>query len=298
MAGGFKKGLILVNAYTRSETELNQPKRLKEELEKRGIEAEIKRNDFFPVIIDGGNVTSRIHGYDFCVYLDKDKYVSEMLESAGLRLFNSHSAIRICDDKMRTFITLAGRGLKMPKTLAGLLCYTEDAHVKENEILVIEAELGYPVVIKESYGSLGKGVYLAKDRTELTEVMTHLKGRPHVFQRFIGQSRGTDARIIVIGGKAIGGMLRRSVHDFRSNVELGGEAVPYNPPPEVSSAAQTAAKVIGLDYCGVDVLFAEDGPCICEVNSNAFFGGFEKVTGINVAKRYAEHIIKEIYGSD
>ena len=56
------------------------------------------------------------------------------------------------------------------------------------------------------------------------------------------------------------------------------------------------AKILNLDYCGVDVLFGKDGYLICEVNSNAFFDGIEAATGINVARAYAEHICSQIYG--
>ena len=63
----------------------------------------------------------------------------------------------------------------------------------------------------------------------------------------------------------------------------------------VSIAAELAASVLGLDYCGVDLLYGESGePIVCEVNSNAFFEGLEGATGVNVAKLYAEHIVKEI----
>ncbi len=292
-----KKGLILVNAYSKLKSSLNQSERLKEELEKLGISVDIKHNDFFAAVIDGdGNIKARTSGYDFCIYLDKDKYVSHMLEKCGMRLFNTHEAIENCDDKMLTSIILAGNGIPMPKTLSGLLCYDPEEKTDGRVFDTIEKELGYPLVIKTSYGSLGKGVYKAENRGELESIAENLKCTQHLFQQFIKASYGKDIRVIVIGGKFTAAMVRESYGDFRSNLELGGKGTPYAPPQEVINMCEKAAKLLNLDYCGIDVLFGERGYYICEVNSNAFFGGIERVTGINVAKKYAEHIYNCIYG--
>ena len=61
-------------------------------------------------------------------------------------------------------------------------------------------------------------------------------------------------------------------------------------------AAEKAAQALKLDYCGVDLLYGEDGPVLCEVNSNAFFEGLEAATGVNVAKLYAEYIVGTMGG--
>ena len=102
---------------------------------------------------------------------------------------------------------------------------------------------------------------------------------------------GSCKRVIVVGGRAVGAMRRIAQGDFRSNAELGGRAESVSPDGEAVRIAERAAALLGLDYCGVDLLPTADGYLLCEVNSNAFFGTFERVTGINVAARYAEHII-------
>lgn len=288
------KGLILVNAYTKSEHELNQPRRIQAELEGLGVKCELLRNDFVPAYISGyasGGVRSdAASAYDFCVYLDKDPYCSHLLEKTGLRLFNSANAVEVCDDKMRTHIALAGI-VPMPKTVASPLCYTEHAPVSEQFLSQTEQLLGYPVVVKECYGSLGKGVYLAHERKELELLAAKLQRVPHLYQQFIAESTGTDLRVIVIGGKAVAAMRRISQGDFRSNAELGGRGEAAQLTPECRQVAERAAQALGLDYCGVDLLLSANGPMVCEVNSNAFFGTFERVTGINVARMYAEYII-------
>ena len=289
-----KRGLILINAYSNLPHALNQSQRIKEELEALGAQADVRRNNFFPAIIDnGGTIARAVENYDFCVYLDKDKYVSQMLEKTGLRLFNPHAAVQACDDKMTTAVLLAGH-VPMPKTIPSPLCYDAQEPVSEAAVSRIEAELGYPLVVKTSYGSLGKGVFKAENRKELQALCERFKCVPHLFQRFVRESFGRDMRIIVIGGKTVAAMVRQSENDFRSNIELGGTGTAVAPPCEVQQMCETAARVLELDYCGIDVLFEKNGYSICEVNSNAFFGGIEKVTGANVARRYAEHILKNV----
>lgn len=296
MVEDMKKGLILVNAYSKLASGLNGSQRLKEELKKLGISADIRRNDFFAAQINGsGNIESKTAWYDFCIYLDKDKYISHMLEKSGLRLFNSHTAIEACDDKMLTSIILADSGIPMPKTLAGLLCYDEGEEIGEHILDSVESALGYPLIIKTSYGSLGKGVYKADSREELEKLAKELKCTPHLFQQFIKESCGKDLRAIVIGGKFVAAMVRSSNGDFRSNLELGGTAQPFDPPQEVINLCERVAEILKLDYCGIDVLFGNGCYYICEVNSNAFFGGIERVTKVNIAKAYAEYIYNTIY---
>lgn len=292
----FNRGLILINAYSSLPTALNQAGRLREEFAALGISVDIVRNGEILLTTDGnGGIVSGAQGYDFCVYLDKDKYCSQLLEKSGLRLFNSHSAIRACDDKAVTHILLSQNGVKMPATMFGLLCYDESASVSGKYLDKVEKALGYPVIVKESFGSLGKSVYKADDRVSLEIIAEKLKLRPHIFQQFIAESAGTDARVIVIGGKVIAAMKRVSDKDFRSNIELGGKGEKFGCPADMADLCIKVAQILGLDYCGIDVLFGKDGYYICEVNSNAFFGGIERVTGVNVARAYAKYICGELY---
>ncbi|MBR2023512.1 MAG: RimK family alpha-L-glutamate ligase [Clostridia bacterium] len=290
-----QRGVILINAYLKSQSQKRQAERLQEELANVGLTADILRNDAFFACVDGEIRSLLPEKYAFCVYLDKDKYMSQMLENTGLRLFNPHSAIRDCDDKMQTYLCLAGKGVPLMKTLPGLLCYEPTEPIHLQSVQRIEQEIGYPVVVKESFGSLGKNVYLAKDRAELLAVMEQLKCRPHLFQKTALSSMGKDVRVIVVGGKVLGAMLRKSDVDFRSNIELGGTGTPYKLSKSWEELCVRVAEILSLDYCGIDLLFGENGePMVCEVNSNAFFGGFESVTGVNVAKAYAEYIKKSI----
>lgn len=289
-----KKGFIIINGYSTLSTSLNQAKRLKEEFEKLGVEISVIKNNEFLCAIKNSNISCAVKDYDFCIYLDKDKYVSKMLEMAGVRLFNSHESIRVCDDKMETYIALAGSGVPIVDTLPGPLCYTQGVKVETSLLDKVENELGYPVILKSSYGSLGSGIFKADNRLELENLSNNLIAVPHIFQKFIKESSGLDTRVIVIGGKVVASMQRRSTTDFRSNIELGGKGYSVELSGENKQVAEKTARVLGLDYCGIDLLHSSSGAVVCEVNSNAFFGGIESVTKVNVAKAYAEHILNVI----
>lgn len=289
------KGIIITNAYWNSQTEYNQAERLKEEFNSMGVGIDIRRNIFLAYIKDT-DIANLVQEYDFCVYLDKDKYLSQMLEKSGMKIFNSHQSIIDCDDKMQTFIKLSGSGIPMPSTYSGLLCYNEKEKLNTEALKTLEKSLGYPMIVKASYGSLGKDVYKADNREELELISNKLKSKPHLFQKFIAHSSGKDIRVIVINGKFIGAMMRESTQDFRSNIELGGQGKIFHADDELIKLCEKVSNVLGLDYCGIDMLFGESGYLVCEVNSNAFFGGIERVTGINIAKQYAQHIYNTIYG--
>lgn len=288
------KGLILQNAYYHTPSTDYQGERLAAELNKLGVYCDIKNNDFFGAKIEGGNLKNAATGYDFCIYLDKDKYLSYALEKCGVRLFNRHEAIQLCDDKALTFLYLAGKGIPMPKTLPGLLCYDPSAEILKDTCEVLEKELGFPMVAKQCYGSLGKFVYKIDNRAELQKKCGELKCTPHLFQKFIAESAGRDIRVIVIGGKAVAAMERTSQTDFRSNIELGGKGTPKEIDEKLKTLCEKSANLLGLDYCGIDILYGKEGYMLCEVNSNAFFGGMERVTGINVARLYADHILTTV----
>ena len=289
------KGLIVVNAYAKS-TETRQVLRLREEFFKLGVPTDTVRNDNFFAQVGDGEYAHELSDYDFCIYLDKDKYASRVL-SKYMRLFNSAAAIENCDDKMTTHILLDGRGIPMPPTVAGLLCYDQTAEVNDGAVDSVVKTLGLPVIVKQAYGSLGSGVFKADTRKQLKTLMPKLKCEPHLFQKYIQSSHGRDLRVIVVGGKVLGGIERRSNGDFRSNIGLGGSATKADVPQTVQDYAIKAASILGLDYCGIDFLYGKSDEefYLCEVNSNAFFDAFEQATNINVAGAYARHIIEIIH---
>ncbi len=291
-----RKALCIVNGFAKSEASLHYYSRMEEELKKLGFELELKTNqELLTFINDSGEIVNRIKDiYEFCLYLDKDGYISKMLEMSGMRLFNSSEAIYLCDDKMLTHIFLANKGIKMPKTYSAPLNYSlsNDSTFLE----YIEKELPFPLIAKRNYGSLGKGVFLLKNHDELLDFESKYKSEPHIYQEFIESSFGFDYRIILVGGKYVAGMKRYNDNgDFRSNIAQGGKSKIEKIGDTYINLAEKTAKELKLDYCGIDLLQGKNGePVLCEVNSNAFLDGIERTTGINVAKEYALHIIKSL----
>ncbi len=288
------KGLIIVNAYAKEANQLNQPLRLKEELEKIGVATDIRPLDVSACGIADGDVAVKYKGYDFCVFYDKDKHALLQLEKSGLKCFNRYSAMTDCDDKMLTYIKLAGFGIPMPETYSSPLCYSPYAETNDGDIDFLADKLGFPMIVKECYGSLGKGVHIARNKAELADFSERLRFVPHVYQKFIAESAGTDLRVIVVGGKYVGAMKRTSSGDFRSNVSAGGRGEAFDADEKTMALAEKIARILRLDYCGIDFLFGKNGLILCEANSNAFFKEFEKVTGINVAEKYAAHIVRSV----
>lgn len=291
------QGLILINGYPNGEKFYRQAERIANELRGLGVETDVYRNGEIAAMIGStGDVTAFTpKKYDFAVYLDKDKYLGKMLEKTGLRLFNSATAVETCDDKMTTYLALQNAGVRLAESIPAPLCYTPNAKADERFLQTVAKELGFPLVMKSSYGSFGAGVQLVRDMTELIETEQKNLYRPHFYQAFIAESSGRDIRVIVIGGKAAAAMERVAMNgEFRSNIELGGKGRKITLSPEYATLAERAAIALGLDYCGVDVLETSDGGVICEVNSNAFFEGLENTTGINVAKKYAEYIFEQV----
>lgn len=290
-----KKALCLLNAFVQTEGPIHFYHRMKDELALLGFDLEYKTNADINIYIGSdGKLQSHLEDYSFVLYLDKDLYVSYLLEDLGYILFNNAKAIRLCDDKMLTHMALSNQGIKMPKTISAPLNYS--GLISLPFISALEKELNYPFVAKDNFGSLGKNVFLIKNHDELLSFeKTHYQS-PRLYQEFISSSFGFDYRLIVIGNKFVAGMKRvNSEGDFRSNIACHGKGEKAEIPLSYIEVAEKASKILNLDYCGIDILKGKNGePILCEVNSNAFLKGIEEVTGENIAQKYASLIANKI----
>ena len=272
-------------------------KRYKEEFSKLGISLDVFVNDGTLAMIKDNELSINLPKCDFIIYLDKDIYLARILEKAGYRLFNKADFIKLCDDKALTNIACASRGIKMPDTITGPLFYSQE--LKEENFKFLDdviAKLGLPLILKRVYGSLGLGVYLIKTKEELIEAYKEHCRAPILFQKYVGSSYGVSARVIIIDKKVIGGFIRYNKTDFRSNFGDNASSRPLKEGDKCFKLASYIAKELDIEYAGIDFMFLESGePILCEINSNAFFEEFEKVTGINVAKEYALMIKRKIY---
>jgi len=288
----FMKVLIVVNAYIKNASQLSQAERIDGELSALGAAVEVKRN-FNLAEISGNRVSAEKYG--FCVYLDKDRVAARLLEKSGLRLFNTAAAIEVCDDKMLTNTALAGLGFNVPDCIYAPLCYNADSIPDSGFLNGVAKRLGFPLVAKSNYGSLGAGVELVADKEQLYKYEERNLLSPHFYQKLIDCGCGRDTRVLVIGGRAVCAMDRINESDFRSNIELGGRGEKAELDGVLADMCVGVANCLGLDYCGIDVLTGKDGArYICEVNSNAFFAAAERVCGVNVAKAYAQYMLKKM----
>ncbi len=287
-------GLIITNQEIgHSEYKIS---RFKEEFSKLGISLDVVKNDGTLAEIKDNSVQLNIPKCDFIIYLDKDQYLARMLEKAGKRLFNKAEFIKLCDDKMLTFIKCSDMGIKMPDTFAGPLVYTSIQEPHLEFLNKVINKLGFPMVVKKVYGSLGEGVFLVNDKEELISLYKEICHNPILFQRYVSSSQGRSIRVIVIDGKPFGAFIRKNGGDFRSNfgTTAGSEKL-ENSAKYLVFAAKIAEK-LQIEYAGIDLLDDVNGDIVmCEINSNAFFEEFEKTTGLNVAKEFAKMVVRKVY---
>ena len=284
-----KEALYIENGFWQSEGTRALKRSLTEAGQRQGLRLIARPNTDFmrPDSLRGLPKTA--------LFWDKDLRLAEEMERAGLRLFNRAEAIRLCDDKTLTWLHLKGSGIPMPDTL---LCpmtfpnvgYTVTAFLKEAADV-----LGLPFVIKQGRGSFGSQVYLVHSVAEAVDILCPCAGEPVLFQRFVSESAGRDVRVYVVGGRVVASMGRVNLTgDFRANVENGGKAVAHAPTPREEELALQACRLLGLDFGGVDLLYGQDGPLLCEVNSNAHFKALQAVSGVSPADAIVAHMLEHM----
>ncbi len=230
---------------------------------------------------------------DTVLFWDKDVRLARALTRCGVRVVNSAEAIALCDDKAATHLTLAGHRIPMPHTLVAPMTYTQLGKEESRWFLRRAVSLlGFPMVVKECYGSLGGQVYLVQNEEELWERALSLGSRPFILQQFV-QPAGEDFRLYVVGDRVAAAMRRRAADgDFRANVALGGHAEAYTPTEEEVWIARRSCQLLGLTFGGVDLLHDENGrPLLCEVNSNAHMAGITTCTGVDIAAEIIRMVI-------
>ncbi len=278
-------------------------KRLKEEAIKRGhevvvvnytlCEARIEKNK--PVVVYRGEVLSGIDVIIPRISSSYTRYGSAIVRQFEVQgVFTTTSSISIVRsrDKLRSIQILSRSGIGIPKTIFSRGITDIDDVMKELG--------GPPIIIKLARGTHGRGVVLAESRKAAKSVLQGFylmddDGTNILMQEFIEESAGQDIRALVVGGKVVASMKRQSLtDDFRSNLHQGGEGTAVKLTDEEARVAVKAARAMGLQICGVDLMRSKRGPLVLEVNSSPGFA-IEKVTGRNVAEKildYVEHNAK------
>lgn len=208
-------------------------------------------------------------------------------EMMGIYCVNRSIAITRSRDKLRCLQLLSRKGLGLP--------VTGFSHSPGDIRDLITMVGGPPLVIKLLEGTQGIGVVLAETFNAAESVIEAFLGLKVniMVQEYIKEAEGVDVRCLVVGGKVVAAMERVSkAGEFRSNIHRGGSGRSIDLTPEERKTAILAAKLVGLNVAGVDMLRSQRGPLILEVNSSPGLEGIEKTTRIDVASAIIKHIEK------
>ena len=289
-------GWLVVNAFLRSEKFEEIYARLIRAFSLRGVRL-LRKSNAELVSVLGTPILNRP---DFVLFWDKDIPLAYRLENAGLRLFNRPKGIELCDDKAMTALALEKAGIPHPRTIVAPLKFDSGPYGDDSFLDSVAELLGFPLVAKERVGSFGAQVHLLESPEEIRAV---LRARPEsgwIFQEYVETSFGRDIRIQTLGDKVAAATARFGAPgDFRSNVTAGGRMEPIGPPLTFQEAALNAARELGLDFAGVDLMYGEgETPIICEVNSNAHFVNLDNALGISFEEMLAEYVLDETLRRD
>jgi ribosomal protein S6--L-glutamate ligase len=213
--------------------------------------------------------------------------VLRQFEMIGSFPLNESVAISRSRDKLRSLQLLSRKGVGLPNT--GFAHHPDDIQD------LIKMVGGAPLVIKLLEGTQGIGVVLAETRKAAESVIEAFMGLQAniMVQEYIKEAGGADIRCFVIGEKVVAAMKRQAAPgEFRSNLHRGGSASLVKISPSERATAVKAAKVMGLNVAGVDILRSERGPLVMEVNSSPGLEGIEVATGKDVASMIIEFIEK------
>jgi RimK family alpha-L-glutamate ligase len=289
---------VTVLILTKNERNEYESSRLVESFAAKGIEARACHPDDFDIIVDR-NIKSGIKykGQDMELpqlvlvrlgagILPFQLAVIRHFEQAGVPCVNGSVAIETVKDKLRSSQILSRSGIAIPNTML-VRWPIEDRLVTDN--------IGFPCVVKVVTGSYGEGVHLCerkRDYKKLVEFVENLGNKKTmIVQEYLGDRPGEDLRVLVIGGKVMGAMLRTAPEgDFRANITGGGTGSRYEITEEIDFIARETARALHLDIAGVDLLFDDRGFRVCEANSNPGFKGFETYCDVNVADLITEYV--------
>ncbi len=286
-----KSGWLIVNGFLRSEKFNEIYALLQNATRKFGAELVCKKASEIAFVFGAESALERP---DFVLFWDKDEVLARRLERLQIPVFNSARAIEICDNKILTAETLTLFGIKTPKTLPAPKTFEGVGYTDFSFLETAKKALGFPMVIKEAYGSFGAQVYLAKNEESALEIIAKIGWKPFLMQEFIAESRGKDIRVNVVGGRVVCAIMRENKEDFRSNITNGGIGTPVVLTKEQEKLALLACQAVGADFAGVDILLGKDAPLVCEVNTNPHFRSTLDCTGVDLSEHIMRYVLERI----
>ncbi|PIE37563.1 MAG: 30S ribosomal protein S6--L-glutamate ligase [Gammaproteobacteria bacterium] len=213
--------------------------------------------------------------------------IVRQFEMMGSFCVNESVAISRSRDKLRSMQLMSRKDVGLPRT--GF------ANKPDNIKDLIKNVGGAPLVIKLLEGTQGIGVVLADTNSNAESIIEAFMGLKAniLVQEFIKEAEGADIRCFVVGDKVVAAMKRQGAEgEFRSNLHRGGSATLIRLSKDERATAVKAAKVMGLNVCGVDILQSNHGPVVMEVNSSPGLEGIESSTNKDVASLIYQFIEK------
>lgn len=202
------------------------------------------------------------------------------LEMLGVKVYNTGRAVERTVDKAMTSFLLHHHGISTPDT------WVCESRLKAHEIMEREISIDKPLVIKPLFGSQGNGVRLIKHGDTFPVPMeAHVDGL-YYLQRYVDSGEGAwhDHRVFVIRGKAVAAVLRHGT-SWVNNVALGGHCEAIGHGGELGLLAESAAKAVDIDYCGVDIIRDRQGKLyVLEVNSIPAWKGLQGAVDVDIAQ--------------
>jgi ribosomal protein S6--L-glutamate ligase len=200
-------------------------------------------------------------------------------ERRGRPFLNRPSALAVAHDKARALAVLAAAGLPVPPTV----CVMRDGPTS------LDALPGSRFVVKPVQGAAGRGVTmgLSRERAARCAAAFAEASGPALVQPLLGD--GVDRRLLVVGDSIAAAFARRPRDPgARASLAYGGHAEPWSPDEVEQALGLAAARTLGLDVAGVDMLHDDAGPLLLEVNACPGLAGIGRASGRDVAAAIAD----------
>ena len=232
-----------------------------------------------------------LEGYD-CILAKGSFRYAPLLRAITLALEKTtylplkQSAFTIGHDKILTHLALQRNKIPMPETY---LSATSESAKK------ILEKVNYPIIMKFPHGTQGKGVMYAESYAAASSMLDALSAlnQPFLIQEYV-ETEGKDIRAIVVGDKVVASYMRESKQgEKRANIHAGGSGKAFEIDAYTKKIAVKAAKAVGAEICGVDMLESVKGPLVIEINLSPGLQGVTEATKINVADKIAKYLFEK-----
>ncbi len=228
--------------------------------------------------------------FERCVSTSRGMYALAILNSWGIRSFNTYETAATCSDKLRTSIALMRQGIPQP--------HTRVAFTPKSAMQAIE-DVEYPAVLKPVTGSWGRLLARVHNRDSAEAILEHRQTlgdynhHTYYVQEYVDKP-GRDIRAFVVGERTIAAIYRESNH-WITNTARGGLATNCPVTPLLDDICVRAANAVGGGILAVDLLEDAAGDFVVnEINHTMEFRNSSKPTGVDIAQEVIDFVIGQV----